>query len=565
MPRAASNSSLCAPQNFSSTAAPMPARRPPLNLSHIARYARAPRPQSVLRPPTWRRPCSSCSASQPAQKLNPTTDDPPKPPADHRELGAQQDLFTTSLYSPGSPLFLPNGADMFNKLANFLRTQYPRFGFREVITPTIYKKSLWQKSGHWVNYAEDMFSVQGRGATGKKEAAEAGEDEEFGLKPMNCPGHCLLFGSEKRSYRDLPIRYADFSALHRNEISGALSGLTRVRRFHQDDGHIFCRPSQIQEEIKRTLDFVQTVYSTFKLGPYKLVLSTRPEDHYIGTVEEWDRAESQLKAALDDSGREWAINPGDGAFYGPKIDIILRDSDGKEHQTATIQLDFQLGQRFNLSYSAPAPELERTGSVKADTAPELLAQTGPVTPVIIHRAILGSLERFLALLIEHYDGKYPFWLAPRPAIILALSQDYELLAHVQKLAIQLSGADEQRDEHTGATLPAPLGRPPVQVDVDTSARGLGKKLREARERGYNHIMVVGPKEMRNGKVQMQLWNQPSVAEADLVLWDAVAQVDGRYSLQALGWRQETLSKGTNVEISNQAVRKYFDGLMDKYM
>lgn len=514
----------------------------------------------LSRPLTWVRACS-CSAprpSRPAQTLNPTTDQPPKPPADHRELGTQQDLFTTSLFSPGSPLFLPNGAAMFNKLANFLRTQYPLFGFREVITPTIYKKSLWQKSGHWENYAEDMFSVQGRGATGQKEAVEIGEDEEFGLKPMNCPGHCLLFASEKRSYRDLPIRFADFSALHRNEISGALSGLTRVRRFHQDDGHIFCRPSQIQEEIKRTLDFVGMVYSTFGLGPYKLMLSTRPEDHYIGTAEEWDRAENQLKAALDDSGREWAINAGDGAFYGPKIDIILRDSDGKEHQTATIQLDFQLPQRFNLSYSAPAPELERTGSVTEETSPELLAQTGPVTPVIIHRAILGSLERFLALLIEHYDGKYPFWLAPRPAIILSLSQDPELLAHVQKLATSLAGTPEQRDPETDAIIPASLGRPAIQVDVDTSARALGKKLREARERGYNHILVVGGKEKEKGAVQLQLWNQPNVGAVEEVLRSAVDEGEGTLS-------DEPITKGKGAELPVDTVRKYFERMMDKYL
>ncbi|KAL1630547.1 threonyl-tRNA synthetase [Neofusicoccum ribis] len=450
---------------------------------------------------------------------------------------------------------------MFNKLANFLRMQYPLFGFREVITPTIYKKLLWQKSGHWENYAEDMFSVQGRGATGQKEAAEAGEDEEFGLKPMNCPGHCLLFASEKRSYRDLPVRYADFSALHRNEISGALSGLTRVRRFHQDDGHIFCRPSQIQEEIKRTLDFVGMVYSTFGLGPYKLMLSTRPEDHYIGTAEEWERAENQLKAALNDSGREWAINEGDGAFYGPKIDIILRDSDGKEHQTATIQLDFQLPQRFNLSYTAPAPSLERTGSVTESTSPDLLAQTGPVTPVIIHRAILGSLERFLALLIEHYDGRYPFWLSPRPAIILSLSQDPALLAHVQELAASLAGTPAERDRESEALRPAPLGRPAVQVDVDTSARALGKKLREARDRGYNHILVVGGKEMQNGVVQLQLWNQPDVARAGDLLRDAVAQQDG--GADALG--EGPVAKGKGVELSTQAVRIYFEKMMDAYL
>ncbi|KAJ9646431.1 hypothetical protein H2199_002480 [Coniosporium tulheliwenetii] len=400
---------------------------------------------------------------------------------------------------PGSPLFLPNGAAMFNKLADFLRAQYPNFGFREVITPTIYKKSLWQTSGHWDNYADDMFEVRGRGATGQTENAREGQDEEFGLKPMNCPGHCLLFKSEKRSYRDLPIRYADFSALHRNEVSGALSGLTRVRRFHQDDGHIFCRPSQILEEIKLTLDFVGMVYKTFGLGPYKLVLSTRPADHYIGTPEEWGRAEDQLKAALDASGRDWSINEGDGAFYGPKIDIILKDSDGKEHQTATIQLDFQLPQRFELEYTAPAPELERRGEVTPDTDPALLFESGPVTPVIIHRAILGSLERFLSLLIEHYDGKYPFWLSPRQAIVLSVSQEPAELKYVDEVTKQLS-------KQWYGDRPAPLDHIYHNVDQDTSARSLGKKIREAKSKGYNFIAVVGPNDVAKGTLTLEMWN-----------------------------------------------------------
>ncbi|KAJ2984659.1 hypothetical protein NUW58_g5946 [Xylaria curta] len=339
-----------------------------------------------------------------------TTKPPPIPPADHRQLGVQQELFTTSVYSPGSPILLPNGARIFNRLVEFLRRQYARYGFDEVITPTIYKKALWKKSGHLENYSDDMFTVTSTSPS-RSDAAKDSEEDEYGLKPMNCPGHCLIFASHLRSYRDLPIRYADFSPLHRNEISGALSGLTRVRRFHQDDGHIFCRPSQIEEEIRKTLDFVRVVYSTFKLGPYRLTLSTRPADHYIGAPEEWETAEGALKRALDVSGQDWTINEGDGAFYGPKIDIVLRDSDGKEHQTATIQLDFQLPKRFDLGYVAPAPEYERRGETTTD--PDALNETGLVTPVLIHRAVLGSVERLMALLIEHYNGAWPFWLNPR--------------------------------------------------------------------------------------------------------------------------------------------------------
>ena len=310
---------------------------------------------------------------------------------------------------------------MFHKLTAFLKAQYAQFGFQEVISPTIYKKSLWEKSGHWENYAADMFSVTGRGFTGEGEGKQIGENEEFGLKPMNCPGHCLLFASKARSFRDLPIRFSDFSPLHRNEISGALSGLTRVRRFHQDDGHIFCRPSQVAEEISRTLNFVRLAYETFNLGPYRLALSTRPEDHYIGALEEWDSAENALRGALEKSGQEWSLNPGDGAFYGPKIDIILKDSDGKEHQTATIQLDFQLPKRFELEYIAPAPELEAKGQTTDD--PKLLAVSGPVRPVMVHRAVLGSVERFMALLIEHYNGRWPFWLNPKQVSVITVSDD----------------------------------------------------------------------------------------------------------------------------------------------
>ncbi|KAL8828165.1 MAG: hypothetical protein Q9191_002753, partial [Dirinaria sp. TL-2023a] len=240
-------------------------------------------------------------------------------PTDHRDLGTQLSLFTGHPSSPGSPIFHPDGAHIFLKLQSFLRAQYPFFGIREVITPNLYKKELWQQSGHWENYQDAMFAVKGGSGT------VGGEDSNYSLKPMNCPGHCLLYKSQKHSFRELPIRYADFSPLHRDEISGSLSGLTRVRRFHQDDGHIFCMPEQVKAEIRSTLKFVDLTYDTLNVGPYKLVLSTRPDKDFIGTPEKWDMAERQLKEALDESGRPWGLNPGDGAFYGPKIDIILQD------------------------------------------------------------------------------------------------------------------------------------------------------------------------------------------------------------------------------------------------
>ncbi|MCJ1295418.1 hypothetical protein MMC34_006981 [Xylographa carneopallida] len=450
----------------------------------------------------------SCSALPQAAKptlLNPTTVNPLTPAADHRVLGTALDLFSTSRFSPGSPLFHPDGAHIVQKLQSFLRAQYTTFGFREVITPTIYKQSLWEQSGHWENYKDDMFEVTGRGAAGGIEdgkRTEIGEDEKYGLKPMNCPGHCLLFKSQKRSFRDLPIRYADFSALHRNEISGALSGLTRVRRFHQDDGHIFCRPSQVGQEIEKTLQFVGLVYATFGLGPYKLVLSTRPKDQFMGEVEDWDRAEAQLGEALNKSGREWKLNEGDGAFYGPKMDIILKDSDGKEHQTATIQLDFQLPQRFGLSYQAPAPDLESKGLTT--TEPGLLAHSGDVTPVIIHRAILGSLERFMALLIEHYKGRWPFWLSPRQGIILVVGEDKQVIDYAEKVVNSVNHLDKNND----TLRPRPLDTAHFAIDIDSSGRSIAKKLAEAKSKHYNLIFVVGPKEATAEALMLDMTGQP---------------------------------------------------------
>jgi threonyl-tRNA synthetase len=441
---------------------------------------------------------------------------------------------------------MPNGASIFNKLQSFLRAQYPQFGFKEVVTPTIYKKSLWELSGHWENYAKDMFEVKGRGFTGQTANAEVGQDEEFGLKPMNCPGHCLIFASKQRSYRDLPIRYADFSALHRNEISGALSGLTRVRRFHQDDAHIFCRPSQILDEIKRTLEFVGMVYNTFGLGPYKLVLSTRPADKFIGSIVDWDKAESQLKTALEASGREWSLSEGDGAFYGPKIDIILRDATGKEHQTATIQLDFQLPQRFQLTYQAPPEDTEAAPTSGEGTN----LDPGYARPVMIHRAILGSVERFMALLIEHYNGVYPFWLSPRKIILLSLNQDPAVLAHIEHLKMGLMGVGKETPN--GLPRPVSIEAPKVDVDVDTTARSLGKKIREAKRGGWNFIGVVGPAEVANNTFKLEFGAHPEAARDR-----------AREYLQKSYRKDLDSKKGVEVEASEAA--SMFRQLMHEYL
>ncbi|KAK3897191.1 mitochondrial putative threonine--tRNA ligase [Staphylotrichum tortipilum] len=474
----------------------------------------APRRASqLLTRQLWRRP---------AQRPGPDGA-PSKPPApDHRTLGLHQELFMTSIYSPGSPILLPNGARIFNRLVDFLRKQYVRYGFQEVITPTIYKKALWATSGHLENYGDDMYTVTSTSPS-RAEVSEGGEEAEYGLKPMNCPGHCLIFASQARGYRDLPLRYADFSPLHRNEISGALSGLTRVRRFHQDDGHIFCRPSQIKDEIAKTLDFVRLTYSVLGLGPYRLVLSTRPEQ-YMGSAEDWAQAEGALREALTESGRGFTINEGDGAFYGPKIDIILKDSDGKEHQTATIQLDFQLPKRFGLEYWAPAPEFEKRGETTTDA--QLLAEAGPVMPVLIHRAVLGSAERLMALLIEHYNGKWPFWLNPRQAMVLTVNSTEPVVEWARHARDVLLGV-EPTSAAAATEAVSPTG---LAVDYDDSDRSVGLKVREAVAKGYGMIVVVGPRDVANGTVGA---NASAFAKPD-------ASEEERKKLKAMSMTPEVL-------------------------
>ncbi|KAG0167848.1 54S ribosomal protein L39, mitochondrial [Apophysomyces sp. BC1034] len=390
---------------------------------------------------------------------------------DHRAIGKAQALFMIHPHSPGSIFMLPHGTRIVQKLQDFLRKEYSNFGYDEVMTPLIYKKELWETSGHWQNYMEDMFMVRsGREKVGCQHGEH--DDEEgnsiYGLKPMNCPGHCLIFDSTQKSYRDLPIRLADFSPLHRNEASGALTGLTRVRRFHQDDAHIFCTEGQITSEISSCLNFVDRVYNAFRFPHYDLTLSTRPESNYIGSINEWDNAENALKQALDSTQRPWSIKEGDGAFYGPKIDIMVKDSSGRSHQTATIQLDFQLPQRFDLKYA------DENDHIK--------------TPVIIHRAILGSVERMMAILIEHTGGKWPFWLSPRQGMVMPVASQFS--EYASKVAKELSLGNGSEDRYF--------------VDVDTSPRDrLNKKIRLAQQQRYNFIFVVGQKEQDSGTVNVR--------------------------------------------------------------
>ena len=450
---------------------------------------------------------------------------------DHRAIGAAHSLFFTHPSSPGTPFFLPDGTHIFQKLVAFIRAQYPRFGFREVLTPTIYKEALWEQSGHWQNYKEDMFTVianpsdrleepifeKGRMQPRKSLSEQA--LEEYGLKPMNCPGHCLLYNIVVRSYRDLPIRYAEFSPLHRNEISGALSGLTRVRRFHQDDGHIFCRPNQVKESIMESLNFIQTVYKTLDLNNYHLVLSTRPKSGFIGQVEEWDRAEDQLKAALNEFNMFWRTNKGEGAFYGPKIDVILRDNDNKYHQTGTIQLDFQLPKRFDLEYESPAPALEAKEENWKDS--ELRATVGKVTPVMIHRAVLGSLERFMALLVENHNHQLPFWLNPKQIAILTVNvkdnvtAKDNVAAYAQKVKKTLISKGKATNIENQLESLAP---PKCLVDIDDSTDSIAQKIVRAKKAKYSIILIVGNKNV-GGTVDF------SVSTPDMKkTWSLIEQV-----------------------------------------
>uniref|UniRef100_H2YMU9 threonine--tRNA ligase n=1 Tax=Ciona savignyi TaxID=51511 RepID=H2YMU9_CIOSA len=324
---------------------------------------------------------------------------------DHRKIGKEQELFFFHEHSPGSCFFFPKGAFIYNTLINFIKSEYRKRGFEEVMSPNIYNSKLFITSGHWEHYADNLFAFDV-------------EKEKFALKPMNCPGHCLMFAHRSRSWRELPIRFADFGVLHRNELSGALTGLTRVRRFQQDDAHIFCRPEQIKDEMRGALNFMKSVYDTFGFT-LKLNLSTRPEN-FLGDIEMWNDAEKQLEECLVEFAQPWKLNPGDGAFYGPKIDIQIMDALKRPHQCATIQLDFQLPIRFNLNYvTGEGDEKKR--------------------PVIIHRAILGSMERMIAVLTENYGGKWPLWLSPRQVMILAVSSKFDDYAESVRLQMHEAG------------------------------------------------------------------------------------------------------------------------------
>ena len=357
---------------------------------------------------------------------------------DHRKLGKELGLFTFHPWAPGAAFWLAHGTTLWNLLAEYMRLRLFPSGYVELRTPLVYNKKLWETSGHWEHYAENMLQVESEGET-------------FSLKPMNCPGHMLVFASEGRSYRDLPLRYHDQSVLHRDEASGVLAGLTRARQFCQDDAHCFVTPEQIGDEVKRLLRLVQQVYEDFRLD-FSVELSTKPET-FLGETETWDQAEDQLKQALDAADQTYTVAEGEGNFYGPKIDFHVVDAIGRNWQCATIQLDYQLPQRFDLKY------------IGADNAEH--------RPIVIHRAIFGSFERFIALLIEHYAGAFPLWLAPVQAMVVPIADRH--LDYAESVASRLR-ADGLR------------------VEVDARQEKMGYKIREAQFRKVPYMLVTGDRE-----------------------------------------------------------------------
>lgn len=384
---------------------------------------------------------------------------------DHRKLGKELDLFIFDPVAPASPFFMPKGAMVYNGLVDFMKRIYKVYDYQEVITPQVLDVDLWHTSGHYEKYKENMYFTQI-------------DEREFALKPMNCPCHMLMFSHHRYSYRDLPLRFADFGRLHRYEKSGVVAGLTRVRTFCQDDAHVFIQTDKIQEEIKTLMEMFFIGYEHFGFKKIKVGLSTRPEMR-VGSDEAWDQAEAALKAALDASGREYFVNEADGAFYGPKIDIQVSDAIGRYHQLGTIQLDFQLPDRFDLKFTNDKGEMER--------------------PVVIHRALLGSLERFIGVYLEHVGGAFPFWLSPEQAVIIPVKNELHLEA-AQRLEREL----KQKG---------------FRARVDDRNESMGLKTRQAQTGKIPFMLVLGDKEIEQKAVAVRKYGEQKseiMSQADLV-------------------------------------------------
>ncbi len=368
---------------------------------------------------------------------------------DHRRLGRELGLFFMDPIAPASPFFLPKGATVYNLMVSYIREQYTRYGYQEVVTPQIFSTDLWRTSGHYDNYREYMYFTDV-------------DEREFGVKPMNCPGHCIIYRSQLHSYRDLPLRIADFGRLHRNERSGVTHGLTRVRSFSQDDAHIFCLPDQVAGEISSLLEMTYAVYQAFGLGEPRVTLSLRPEKR-LGDDALWDRAEAALRDALRVAGRTFEEIPGEGAFYGPKIDLFMRDAIGREWQLGTFQLDFNLPERFELEYIAGDGSAHR--------------------PVMVHRAILGSLERFLGVLIEHTAGAFPVWLMPVQAVLIPIADRHHDYARTIETRLRDAG---------------------FRVEVDARNERMNAKVRDAQIQHVPYMLVVGDREAESEAVSVRL-------------------------------------------------------------
>ncbi len=367
---------------------------------------------------------------------------------DHRRLGPQLGIFMLREEAPGMPFWLPNGTTLLRLIEGEVQAQLRKRGYKEIATPQVLDEELWHRSGHWDNYRDDMYFMQS-------------DEKRLALRPMNCPGACLVFDSERHSYRELPLRLAEFGRVSRNEREGVLHGLLRVRAFTQDDAHVYCTEEQIADEVADICEAIDELYACFGFEDVRVELSTRPEKS-MGSEEQWAKAEAALTEALDRQGREYELNSGDGAFYGPKIDFHVTDALGRSWQCGTCQLDFQMPERFDLSY------------VGADDAAH--------RPVMIHRALLGSMERFAGILIEHYAGRFPVWLAPVQAIVLPVS--------------------DRHNEYAGKVL-AELREADVRVEADDRSESVGKKIRDAELGRYPYMLVVGDREQEAGAVAVR--------------------------------------------------------------
>ncbi|WP_062105406.1 threonine--tRNA ligase [Bacillus niameyensis] len=369
----------------------------------------------------------------------------------HRKLGQELELFASMEEAPGMPFFLPKGMIIRNELENLWRRKHQHAGYQEIKTPIMMKQELWEQSGHWDHYHENMYFSEV-------------DNQNYAIKPMNCPGALLIFNNKRRSYRELPIRFAELGLVHRHELSGSLNGLLRVRSFTQDDAHLFVRVDQIESEIDKILELISDFYSHFGFD-YKLELSTRPSE-FMGSEEIWDEAEMALKSVLDRKGLNYQINDGDGAFYGPKIDFHILDSLGRSWQCGTVQLDFQMPQKFNCSYVGEDNKLH--------------------LPVMIHRAIFGSLERFMAILIEHFAGAFPLWLAPVQAKIIPITDSHIDYAKFVKSELDRAG---------------------LRIEVDSRTEKVGLKIREAEKQKIPYMIVIGDNEVGNQTLALRKRNE----------------------------------------------------------